>query len=112
MGLDFVDVGGGSAGVGAEIVEYGVDLAPKVSVRALLVRAAFVRGMGLISFDNVAGINPKDSHEVAWAELEKGEEAERLSSGHRLSAWDSPLDNGDSEWVGGGQCQTGSCRPV
>ena len=98
MGLDLVYESGGGVRVGAKVVEDDVNFAPQVAVGALFKRVALAGGVGLISFNDIAGVNPEDPHEVTRTELEEGEETEGFGSGHRLAPWDFPLDSGDGGW--------------
>ena len=81
MRLDLIDEGGGRRGVGEENVEDGVDFTPQVAVGALLEGVAFEGRVGKVALDNVARVNPKDTHELSWSKLKEGKEAKGFGPG-------------------------------
>ena len=65
MGFDFMDEGGGGGGVSDELIEDGIDLAPKVAVGALLKGWAFGGRVRTVALDDVARVDPKDTNELS-----------------------------------------------
>ena len=95
MGFDLVDEGGGGGRVGAEIIEDGVYFAPEVAIGALLEGRALGGGVREVALDDVACVDPEDTHKLSRTELEEGEETEGFGPRDRLATRNSPLnDNG------------------
>ena len=100
MGFDFVDEGRGGGRVGAKIIEDSVDFAPEVAIGTLLEGRALGGGVREVALDDVACVDPEDTHKLSRTELEEGEETQGFGPRDRLATRNSPLNDNGGGMVG------------